>query len=78
MSSKNPMHKADGNEPSAGERKISLLVIEDDENISTAIKEYFARAGYVVSAAGDAAHRWERSCRVLRLTPTGELSEGSR
>ena len=53
MSSKNPMHKADGNEPSAGERKISLLVIEDDENISTAIKEYFARAGYVVSAAGD-------------------------
>ncbi|MBA3322391.1 MAG: response regulator transcription factor [Pyrinomonadaceae bacterium] len=47
------MHKADGNEPSAGERKISLLVIEDDENISTAIKEYFARAGYVVSAAGD-------------------------
>ena len=53
MSSKYQMHSADGNEPSAGERKISLLVIEDDENISTAIKEYFARAGYVVSAAGD-------------------------
>ncbi|MBA3417459.1 MAG: hypothetical protein WKF47_09785 [Geodermatophilaceae bacterium] len=31
-----------------------------------------------LSAVGDAAHRWERSCRVLRLTPTGELSEGSR
>ncbi len=30
--------------PDAGERKVSLLVVEDDENISTAISEYFSRA----------------------------------
>ncbi len=33
--------------------KTSLLIIEDDENISTAIEEYFSRAGYAVSAAPD-------------------------
>src|SRR6202171_2236903 len=33
--------------------KTSLLIIEDDENISTAIEEYFSRAGYVVNAAPD-------------------------
>jgi DNA-binding response OmpR family regulator len=33
--------------------KTSLLIIEDDDNISTAIEEYFSRAGYVVSAAPD-------------------------
>jgi DNA-binding response OmpR family regulator len=32
---------------------ISLLVIEDDENISTAIGEYFSRAGYSVASAPD-------------------------
>ena len=32
---------------------ISLLVIEDDENISTALAEYFSRAGYSVSTASD-------------------------
>ncbi len=32
---------------------ISLLVIEDDENISTALAEYFSRAGYSVTAAPD-------------------------
>ena len=32
---------------------ISLLVIEDDENISTAIGEYFSRAGYAVASAPD-------------------------
>jgi len=32
---------------------ISLLVIEDDENISTAIAEYFSRAGYAVASAPD-------------------------
>ena len=37
----------------AGERKVSLLVVEDDENISTAISEYFARAGYNVRTATD-------------------------
>lgn len=30
-----------------------------------------------LSAATDAADRWERSCRVLRLTPTGELTEAA-
>ncbi len=39
--------------PEASERKLALLVIEDDENISTAISEYFARAGYNVRTAGD-------------------------
>lgn len=36
-----------------GERKISLLVVEDDENISTAITEYFSRAGYHVKTVED-------------------------
>lgn len=31
----------------------SLLVIEDDENISTAIDEYFSRSGYTVTTAAD-------------------------
>src|SRR5207244_1987852 len=31
----------------------SLLIIEDDDNISTAIEEYFSRAGYTVSTAPD-------------------------
>src|SRR2546426_5849984 len=31
----------------------SLLIIEDDDNISTAIEEYFSRAGYTVHAAHD-------------------------
>lgn len=35
------------------ERKISLLVVEDDENISSAISEYFARAGYNVKTVED-------------------------
>lgn len=38
-------------EPS--ERKISLLVVEDDENISIAISEYFSRAGYNVKTVQD-------------------------
>ena len=33
--------------------KTSLLIIEDDDNISTAIEEYFSRAGYAVSTAPD-------------------------
>ena len=36
-----------------GERKISLLVVEDDDNISTAISEYFSRAGYSVKTVED-------------------------
>ena len=35
------------------ERRISLLVVEDDENISTAISEYFSRAGYQVRTVED-------------------------
>src|SRR4026208_1379766 len=35
------------------ERKVSLLVVEDDENISTAISEYFSRAGYNVRTVED-------------------------
>jgi len=37
--------------PSA--RKPTLLVVEDDENISSAISEYFSRAGYNVKTAED-------------------------
>lgn len=33
--------------------KTSLLIIEDDESISSAIEEYFSRAGYTVHAAPD-------------------------
>ena len=44
----------DGDESkSTADRKLALLVIEDDENISTAIGEYFSRAGYEVRTAGD-------------------------
>jgi DNA-binding response OmpR family regulator len=32
---------------------VSLLVVEDDENISTAISEYFSRAGYNVKTVED-------------------------
>src|SRR5918911_2537917 len=37
----------------ASERKPTLLVVEDDENISSAISEYFSRAGYSVQTAED-------------------------
>jgi two-component system, OmpR family, alkaline phosphatase synthesis response regulator PhoP len=37
----------------SGDRKLSLLVVEDDENISTAISEYFSRAGYNVKTVAD-------------------------
>jgi len=53
MSSKSPMQIADDDDLTAGDRKIALLVIEDDENISTAIQEYFSRAGYSVTTAED-------------------------
>lgn len=41
------------NPPQSGERKTSLLVVEDDENISTMINEHFSRAGYSVKTAED-------------------------
>ncbi len=47
------MQIADDDDLTAGDRKIALLVIEDDENISTAIQEYFSRAGYSVTTAED-------------------------
>ena len=37
----------------AGDRKLNLLVIEDDEQILEAITEYFSRAGYMVQTAAD-------------------------
>ncbi len=40
-------------EADPSERKVSLLVVEDDENISTAISEYFSRAGYQVRTVED-------------------------
>jgi DNA-binding response OmpR family regulator len=40
-------------QPEPTERKISLLVVEDDENISSAISEYFSRAGYNVKTVED-------------------------
>jgi len=48
---KNPRETSHPTEP--GERKISLLVVEDDENISSAISEYFSRAGYNVKTVED-------------------------
>jgi two-component system alkaline phosphatase synthesis response regulator PhoP len=48
---KNPRDNSHPTEP--GERKISLLVVEDDENISSAISEYFSRAGYTVKTVED-------------------------
>jgi DNA-binding response OmpR family regulator len=50
----NPRAKeAEGVEPDSVDRKLSLLVIEDDENISTAITEYFSKTGYNVRSAAD-------------------------
>src|SRR5215813_6311201 len=52
---------------------LSLLVVEDDENISTAIQEYFSRAGYAVTTASDgvagvdAAGKSRPDCVVLAL-----------
>lgn len=37
----------------SGDHKVTLLVVEDDENISTAISEYFSRAGYNVKTVSD-------------------------
>jgi DNA-binding response OmpR family regulator len=47
--------ETDGHEPPAGsgERRTTLLVIEDDENICTTIDTYFSREGYSVRTAGD-------------------------
>ena len=44
---------AEDEQPEAGDRRISLLIIEDDENILTAINEYFSRAGYEIQTAED-------------------------
>jgi DNA-binding response OmpR family regulator len=39
--------------PALGERKPSLLVVEDDENILTLVSEHFSRVGYSVKTAKD-------------------------
>lgn len=44
--------------------KTSLLIIEDDENISTAIEEYFSRAGYAVNAAADGIAGIEAAVKI--------------
>src|SRR5215217_6700034 len=50
----NPDVKDTGEEKiEAGERKLKLLIIEDDEKILEAISEYFSRAGYLVQTAED-------------------------
>ena len=50
----NPKPKDSGEDrPEAGDRKLKLLVIEDDEKILEAITEYFSRAGYDVETAED-------------------------
>ena len=48
------------------EAKSNLLVIEDDENISTAIQEYFSRRGYSVTAVHDGVTGVETA---LKLRP---------
>src|SRR5438067_13642761 len=49
-----PRAKDNGEEkPEASERKLNLLVVEDDEKILEAISEYFSRVGYQVKTAGD-------------------------
>jgi DNA-binding response OmpR family regulator len=45
--------EAEGESPEAQERKVSLLVIEDDSDILNAIREYFTRTGYEVRTAED-------------------------
>ena len=44
---------AEDEQAEAGDRRMTLLIIEDDENILTAINEYFARAGYDIQTAED-------------------------
>ncbi|MFL6228010.1 MAG: response regulator transcription factor [Pyrinomonadaceae bacterium] len=58
MTTKPADSKAKGSESEvefadAPERRLSLLVIEDDENISSVIREYFTRMGYEVRMAED-------------------------
>src|SRR5436853_5342643 len=49
-----PRIKEAGDEKSETlERKLNLLVIEDDDKILEAITEYFSRAGYLVQTAED-------------------------
>src|SRR3954468_379114 len=42
----------------------SLLVVEDDENISAALVEYFSRAGYTVTTAADGVAGVEAAVRT--------------
>jgi DNA-binding response OmpR family regulator len=49
----NTRKDAEDEMPELGDRKLNLLVIEDDEKILEAITEYFSRAGYQVQTAED-------------------------
>ncbi len=53
VSSKFGSKDVDEERPEAGDRRMNLLVIEDDEKILEAITEYFSRAGYNVQTAVD-------------------------
>lgn len=44
--------------------RVSLLTIEDDENISAAIEEYFSRAGYDVITAADGIAGMEAAAKM--------------
>jgi DNA-binding response OmpR family regulator len=46
-------NKEENASPALGERKPTLLVVEDDENILTLVSEHFSRVGYSVKTAKD-------------------------
>jgi two-component system, OmpR family, alkaline phosphatase synthesis response regulator PhoP len=49
----NTRKDAEEETPEAGDRKLNLLVIEDDEKILEMISEHFSRAGFSVQTAED-------------------------
>ncbi|MER3427757.1 MAG: DNA-binding response regulator [Pyrinomonas sp.] len=50
----NPKNRSEAeSRKDATERRTTVLLIEDDENITDALSEYFKRAGYEVKAATD-------------------------
>lgn len=49
----NQAQAVDNPQSGAGEARVSLLVIEDNEDIATTIREYFTHSGYAVRTAAD-------------------------
>lgn len=49
----NQAQAVDNPQSGAGDARVSLLVIEDNEDIATTIREYFTHSGYAVRTAGD-------------------------